>query len=59
MRGCFYLFFFYLFLIFFYFFPIITFFGGGGVSQSKTVCQTVKFGKIQKCNYLQNIQHVV
>ena len=33
--------------------------GGGARVETKTVCQTVKCGKIQKCNYLHNLGHVV
>ena len=33
--------------------------GGGGNSETKTVCQTVKRGKIQNSNHLHNVKHVV
>ena len=33
--------------------------GGGGNTETKTVCQTVKRGKIQNSNHLHNIKHVV
>ena len=29
--------------------------GGGGNTETKTVCQTVKRGKIQNSNHLQNV----
>ena len=33
--------------------------GGGGVNtETKTVCQTVKRGKIQNSNHLHNVKHV-
>ena len=32
---------------------------GGGNTESKTVCQTVKKGKIQNSNHLHNVKHVV
>ena len=31
--------------------------GGGGNTETKTVCQTVKRGKIQNNNHLQNVKH--
>ena len=33
--------------------------GGGGNTETKTVCQTVKRGKIQNSNHLHNVKHVV
>ena len=33
--------------------------GGGGNTETKTVCKTVKRGKIQNSNHLHNVQHVV
>ena len=33
--------------------------GGGGNIETKTVCQTVKRGKIQNSNHLHNVKHVV
>ena len=34
--------------------------GGGGGAETKTVCQTVSNDvKYKKCNYLQNVEHVV
>ena len=33
--------------------------GGGGNTETKTVCQTVKRGKIQNSNHLHSIKHVV
>ena len=33
--------------------------GGGGNTENKTVCQTVKRGKIQNSNHLHNVKHVV
>ena len=33
--------------------------GGGGNNETKTVCQTVKRGKIQNSNHLHNVKHVV
>ena len=33
--------------------------GGGGDTETKTVCQTVKRGKIQNSNHLHNVMHVV
>ena len=33
--------------------------GGGGNAETKTVCQTVKKGKIQYSNHLHNVNHVV
>ena len=32
--------------------------GGGGNTETKTVCQTVKRGKIQNSNYLHNVKQV-
>ena len=33
---------------------------GGACVETKTVsCQTVKCSKIQKCNYLHNVEHAV
>ena len=32
---------------------------GGGNTETKTVCQTVKRGKIQNSNHLHNVKHVV
>ena len=31
--------------------------GGRGNTETKTVCQTVKRGKIQNSNYLHNVKH--
>ena len=31
----------------------------GGNTETKTVCQTVKRGKIQNSNHLHNVKHVV
>ena len=33
--------------------------GGGGNTETKTVCQTVKRGKIQNSNHVHNVQHMV
>ena len=33
--------------------------GGEGNTETKTVCQTVKRGKIQNSNHLHNVKHVV
>ena len=33
--------------------------GGGGSTETKTVRQTVKRGKIQNSNHLHNVKHVV
>ena len=33
--------------------------GGGGNTETKTICQTVKSGKIQNSNHLHNVKHVV
>ena len=33
--------------------------GGWGNTETKTVCQTVKRGKIQNSNHLHNVKHVV
>ena len=33
--------------------------GGGGNTETKTVCQTVKRGKIQNSNHLHDVKHVV
>ena len=33
--------------------------GGGGNTETKTVRQTVKRGKIQNSNHLRNVKHVV
>ena len=33
--------------------------GSGGNTETETVCQTVKGGKIQNNNHLHNVQHVV
>ena len=33
--------------------------GGGENTETKTVCQTVKRGKIQNSNHLYNVKHVV
>ena len=33
--------------------------GGGGNTETKTVCKTVKRGKIQNSNHLHNVKHVV
>ena len=33
--------------------------GGGGGTETKTVRQTVKRGKIQNINYIHNVKHVV
>ena len=33
--------------------------GGGGNTETKSVCQTVKGGKIQNSNHLHNVKHVV
>ena len=32
---------------------------GGGNTETKTVCQTVKSGKIQNSNHLHNVKQVV
>ena len=33
--------------------------GGGGNTETQTVCQTVKRGKIQNSNYVHSAKHVV
>ena len=33
--------------------------GGGGNIETKTVCKTVKTGKIQNSNHLHDVKHVV
>ena len=33
--------------------------GDGGNTETKTLCQTVKRGKIQNSNHLHNVKHVV
>ena len=33
--------------------------GGGGNTETKTVSQTVKRGKMQNSNHLHNVKHVV
>ena len=33
--------------------------GGGGNTETKTVCQPVKRGKIQNSNHLHNVKHLV
>ena len=49
----------FLYIFFNYFLIILFFLVVVGGSQTKSVCQTIKWGKIQKCNDLQNIEHLV